>query len=63
MALWSYPPTPKMLAVSVCFFVAGASLFAAGVNLSFANIGPQQDRAKARSKFIKDRLKKLVDDD
>ncbi|XP_035545808.1 uncharacterized protein LOC108990513 [Juglans regia] len=57
--MWSYPPTPKQLAVSVCFFIAGASLFATGVHLSFANIGPQQ----ARSKFIKDRLRKLVDDD
>ncbi|KAE8098609.1 hypothetical protein FH972_016655 [Carpinus fangiana] len=61
MVLWSYPPTPRQLAVTVCFFVTGASLFAVGVHLSFANIGPQQARAKARSDVIKDRLRKMLD--
>jgi hypothetical protein len=62
MVLWLYPPTPRQLVVTACFFVTGASLFAVGVHLSFANIGPQQARAKARSDVIKDRLRKMLDD-
>ncbi|KAK9985893.1 hypothetical protein SO802_030844 [Lithocarpus litseifolius] len=48
--------------VTVCFFVTGASLLAAGIHLSYANVGPQQARAKARSDFVKQRLRKLLDD-
>lgn len=62
MVLWSYPPTPRQLGVTVCFFVTGASLLAAGIHLSYANVGPQQARAKARSDFVKQRLRKLLDD-
>jgi hypothetical protein len=62
MVLWSYPPTPRQLGVTACFFVTGASLLAVGVHLSFANIGPQQARVKARSDFVKDRIRKFLDD-
>ncbi|XP_034223206.1 uncharacterized protein LOC117633650 [Prunus dulcis] len=62
MAVWSYPPTPKQLVVTACCFVTGVALFAVGAHLSLANVGPQQDRVKARRNFVKDRLRKLLDD-
>ncbi|TYJ12534.1 hypothetical protein E1A91_A11G358400v1 [Gossypium mustelinum] len=62
MVLWSYPPTAKQLAVTIGFCLTGASLIAAGAYLSFVNIGPQQERAKARSQYVKDRLRKMLDD-
>lgn len=62
MVLWSYPPTRNQLAVTVICFVTGATLFAAGAHLSFANIAPQQARAKARKDYLKARLRKLFDD-
>ncbi|GKE19900.1 hypothetical protein Tco_1431412, partial [Tanacetum coccineum] len=39
------------------------SLFTAGAYLSFLNIAPQQARAKARSDYVKSRLKKLLQED
>ncbi|KAG8479830.1 hypothetical protein CXB51_029522 [Gossypium anomalum] len=62
MVLWSYPPTAKQLAVTIGFCLTGASFIAAGACLSFVNIGPQQERAKARSQYVKDRLRKMLDD-
>ncbi|CAK9159871.1 unnamed protein product, partial [Ilex paraguariensis] len=62
MVLWAYPPTPKQLAVTVGFVIAGVTCFAVGAHLSFANIAPQQARTKARDDFVKDRLRKLLDD-
>ncbi|KAK2985402.1 hypothetical protein RJ640_014145 [Escallonia rubra] len=62
MVLWSYPPTPKQLAVTVSCFAAGAALFAVGVHLSFANIAPQQARTKARNDALKAHLRKLLED-
>ncbi|XP_015878829.3 uncharacterized protein LOC107415071 [Ziziphus jujuba] len=62
MVLWSYPPPPGQLKMTAFFFVAGVSLFAIGAHLSFANIAPQQARAKARKDLIKDRIRKLLDD-
>ena len=47
--------TPKKLAQTVVFFLAGASLFAVGVHLSYVNIAPQQARTKARNDFVKER--------
>ncbi|KAM0053173.1 hypothetical protein Hdeb2414_s0007g00256831 [Helianthus debilis subsp. tardiflorus] len=63
MVFWSYPPTRKQLAGSAIVFVTGATLFAAGAYLSFTNIAPQQARAKARSDYVKSRLRKLLQDD
>ncbi|XP_024960917.1 uncharacterized protein LOC112501504 isoform X3 [Cynara cardunculus var. scolymus] len=63
MVFWSYPPTPKQLAGSAIVFVTGAALFTAGAYLSFANIAPQQARAKARSDYVRARLRKLLQDD
>ncbi|CAN6719614.1 unnamed protein product [Malus baccata var. baccata] len=63
MVVWSYPPTRKQLAVTAFCFVTGVALFAVGAHLSLANVGPQQDRVKARRDFVKDRLRKLLDDD
>ncbi|XP_047315434.1 uncharacterized protein LOC124919275 [Impatiens glandulifera] len=62
MVIWSYPPTRKQLAISVGLFLTGASLFAIGAHLSFVNVAPQQARTKARSDFVKDRLRKILDD-
>ncbi|GKV38879.1 hypothetical protein SLEP1_g46738 [Rubroshorea leprosula] len=62
MVLWSYPPTPRQLAVTIGCVVTGASLIATGAYLSLANIAPQQARAKARSQYIKNRLRKMLDD-
>ncbi|EFH61112.1 hypothetical protein ARALYDRAFT_897362 [Arabidopsis lyrata subsp. lyrata] len=58
----SYPPTRRQLTVSVGFFAAGVSLFVAGAYLSLANIAPQQARVKARNDFVKDRIRKWLDD-
>lgn len=63
MVWWSYPPTRKQLAITIGLFMTGASLSAAGAYLSLVNIAPQQARAKARSDFLKHRLRKLLDDD
>ncbi|KAM7531540.1 hypothetical protein LguiB_034950 [Lonicera macranthoides] len=62
MVLWSYPPTSKQLLLTVGCFLTGATLFAVGIHLSFANVAPQQDRVKARNDFIKRRLRKFLDD-
>ncbi|XP_076923082.1 uncharacterized protein LOC143585100 [Bidens hawaiensis] len=63
MVFWSYPPTRNQVAGSAIVFIAGATLFAAGAYLSFVNIEPQQARAKARSDYVKSRLRKLLQDD
>ncbi|GMN39490.1 hypothetical protein TIFTF001_008738 [Ficus carica] len=62
MVFWSYPPTPGQLATTAVCFAVGVSFFAVGVYISFSNIEPQQARVKARRDFIKDRLRKLLDD-
>ncbi|KAI4352179.1 hypothetical protein L6164_006455 [Bauhinia variegata] len=62
MVLWSYPPTPRQLAVTGVFFVSGVSFFTAGAYLSFVNIAPQQERVKARKEAIKNSLRKLIGD-
>ncbi|XP_021892522.1 uncharacterized protein LOC110810610 [Carica papaya] len=61
MVFFSYPPTPKQLALSIGFFLTGASFFVAGAYLSLNNIAPQQARVKARSDYVKDRLRKWLD--
>ncbi|XP_073272427.1 uncharacterized protein [Primulina huaijiensis] len=53
-----FPSTPKKLAATVAFFLAGGSLFAAGLHLSYVNVAPQQARIKARTDFVKERLRK-----
>lgn len=53
-----FPSTPKKLAMSVGCFVAGAVVFSVGLYISYVNVGPQQERIKARNEFVKDRLKK-----
>ncbi|OMO82423.1 hypothetical protein CCACVL1_11954 [Corchorus capsularis] len=62
MVFWSYPPTAKQLALTIGFCLTGVSLIAAGAYLSFENIAPQQECAKARSQYVKDRLRKMLDD-
>ncbi|EOY08381.1 PREDICTED: uncharacterized protein LOC18598326 [Theobroma cacao] len=62
MVLWSYPPTVKQLAVTIGFCLTGTSLMAVGAYLSLVNIAPQQERAQARSQYVKDRLRKMLDD-
>ncbi|CAL5335590.1 unnamed protein product [Camellia sinensis] len=57
MMVSCFPSTPKKLAQTVVFFLAGASLFAVGVHLSYVNIAPQQARTKARNDFVKERLR------
>ncbi|PWA87059.1 hypothetical protein CTI12_AA135420 [Artemisia annua] len=63
VVFWSYPPTRKQLTGSLIVFFTGVSLFTAGAYLSFLNIAPQQARAKARSDYVKARLRKLVQED
>lgn len=53
-----YPSTPKKLVMTFGCFLAGASLFAVGVHLSYINVAPQQARTKARNDFVKERLRK-----
>jgi len=60
--LWAYPPTPRQLAVTAAGAALGLALMSAGAYLSFVNIGPQQARTKARSDYIKQRLRKMLDD-
>ena len=60
--IWAYPPTRKQLAATVGLFPTGASLSVYGAYMSLANIAPQQARTKARSDYIKDRLRKMLDD-
>ncbi|XP_048138993.1 uncharacterized protein LOC125316053 [Rhodamnia argentea] len=60
--MWAYPPTRKQLAVTIGVFAAGTALIAVGIHLSFANVAPQQARTKARSDFVKSRLRKYLDD-
>ncbi|EXB54617.1 hypothetical protein L484_019189 [Morus notabilis] len=62
MAMWSYPPTPRQLATTAICFAVGVSFFAVGAYMSFSNIEPQQARVKARRDFVKERLRKLLDD-
>ncbi|KAK4834714.1 hypothetical protein QYF36_027198 [Acer negundo] len=38
MVVWSYPPTRKQLAMTIGFFISGASLFAAGAYLSLQQL-------------------------
>lgn len=40
----------------------GVTMIAVGAYLSFANVAPQQARAKARSDFVRQRLRKFLDD-
>ncbi|KAI6688084.1 hypothetical protein NL676_024912 [Syzygium grande] len=55
--------TWRQLAVTIDVLAAAdASLIAAGIHLSYANVASQQARAKARSDFVKSRLRKLLDD-
>ncbi|XP_065856983.1 uncharacterized protein [Euphorbia lathyris] len=62
MVLWAYPPTPKQLTVTISVMITGVSLIAYGAHLSMVNIAPQQARTKARSQFVRDRLRKMLDD-
>nr|DAD29868.1 TPA_asm: hypothetical protein HUJ06_031336 [Nelumbo nucifera] len=54
--VWCFPSTTTKLAMTIACFTAAASLFAAGVRLSFLSIAPQQARIKSRNDFIKDCL-------
>nr|GMD88384.1 uncharacterized protein At2g29880-like isoform X2 [Ipomoea batatas] len=62
MVMWSYPPTPKQLSLTLCGVAVGISFICAGAYLSYANIGPQQARAKARKDYLKARLRHLLKD-
>nr|GLL46176.1 hypothetical protein DM860_003379 [Ipomoea trifida] len=62
MVMWSYPPTPKQLSLTLCGVAVGISFICAGAYLSYANIGPQQARAKARKDYLKARLRHLLQD-
>ncbi|KAK9209818.1 hypothetical protein WN944_002186 [Citrus x changshan-huyou] len=53
-----FPSTPKKLAMTVGYFIAGAALFAVGLHLSYVNAAPQQARIKARNDFVRERLRK-----
>lgn len=52
-----YPSTPKKMLMTFGIFFGGASIFAAGLHLSYVNVAPQQARTKARSDYVRQRLK------
>ncbi|XP_057536126.1 uncharacterized protein LOC130814122 [Amaranthus tricolor] len=60
--LWAYPPTRRQLVATAVGVSIGVTMISVGAYLSFANIAPQQARAKARSDFLKQRLRKFLDD-
>lgn len=62
MVFFSYPPTRKQLAVTFGLFATGASLIAFGIHHSYDNIAAQQAQVKARSDYIRARLRKFIDD-
>ena len=62
MVPWSYPQTPRQVAATAVLFVAGLSFLGAGAHLAYSNVEAQQARVKARRDFVKDRLRKFVDD-
>ncbi|XP_050230231.1 uncharacterized protein LOC126679279 [Mercurialis annua] len=62
MVLWSYPPTKNQLAVTVAMVITGASLIAYGAHLSLVNVAPQQARTQARKDYVKQRLRRMLDD-
>ncbi|KAA8527031.1 hypothetical protein F0562_008740 [Nyssa sinensis] len=53
-----FPSTPKKFMMTLGCFMAGASMFALGLHLSYVNIAPQQARIKARNDFVRERLRK-----
>lgn len=53
-----FEATPKKLAATAALFLAGGSLFAFGLYLSYVNVAPQQARIKARNDFVRERLRK-----
>lgn len=55
-------PTRKQLALTLAGIATGTILMTAGAYLSLVNIAPQQARVKARSDYIKQRLRKMLDD-
>ncbi|XP_010683633.2 uncharacterized protein LOC104898278 [Beta vulgaris subsp. vulgaris] len=60
--LWAYPPTRRQMVVTAVGMGIGVTMIAVGAYLSFANVAPQQARAKARSDFVRQRLRKFLDD-
>ncbi|KAL2900104.1 Inactive sesquithujene synthase [Bienertia sinuspersici] len=60
--LWAYPPTKRQLAATAAGVGIGVTMIAIGAYLSYVNIAPQQARAKARSDFLRQRLRKFLDD-
>ncbi|PON43730.1 bric-a-brac protein [Parasponia andersonii] len=62
MVPWSYPQTPRQLGATAVLFVAGVSLMGVGAHLAYSNVEAQQARVKARTDFVKDRLRRLLDD-
>ncbi|KNA20227.1 hypothetical protein SOVF_053780 [Spinacia oleracea] len=60
--LWAYPPTRRQMAATAVGVGFGLTLIAVGAYFSFANIDRQQARTKARSDYVKQRLRKFLDD-
>ncbi|KAM6570277.1 hypothetical protein CsatB_018262 [Cannabis sativa] len=58
-----YPQTRRQLAVTAVLFVAGVSFMGVGAHLAYSNLDAEQARLKARRDFVKDRLRKLIDED
>ncbi|KAK9734301.1 hypothetical protein RND81_04G129800 [Saponaria officinalis] len=59
---WDYPPTRRQLVGTAVGVAVGVAFMTAGAYLSFANIEPQQARAKERTDYIRKRLRQLLDD-
>ncbi|KMT06698.1 hypothetical protein BVRB_7g158610 [Beta vulgaris subsp. vulgaris] len=60
--LWAYPPTRRQMVATAVGMGIGVTMIVVGAYLSFANVAPQQARAKARSDFVRQRLRKFLDD-
>ncbi|XP_020085180.1 uncharacterized protein LOC109708023 [Ananas comosus] len=55
---WCSPSTGKQALATLCYFGAGAALFAVGAHLSYAHVAPQRARTLARDAFVRDYLRK-----
>ncbi|XP_062115500.1 uncharacterized protein LOC133829743 isoform X2 [Humulus lupulus] len=58
-----YSQTRRQVAVTAALFAAGVSFMGVGAHLAYSNVEAEQARLKARRDFVKDRLRKLIDDD
>jgi len=59
---WLYPSTARQMMVTGGLFIVGSLCFGVGAYYSLVNVGPQQERLKARREVMKNILKKRFGD-